>query len=236
MNQTWTRSMLKENAKRVFKKNYWLCVGVTFILTVLGSGAGNLGSSGSAAGYERSYFTDVPTEVISIILVIILIAAAVMLALDIFVFNVIEVGGKMFFVQNRSYRPAAGVIFDGFKKGRYGNVVKTMFFMDLYVFLWSLLFLIPGIVKSYEYLMVPYILAENPTMDRRDVFALSKRMMDGEKWKAFVLSLSFIGWILLNSITCGLVGIFYLNPYYAATFTELYAFNKIKAYNEGYIR
>ena len=72
-------------------------------------------------------------------------------------------------------------MFDGFKKGRYGNIMKTMFFRNLFVFLWSLLLIVPGIIKGYEYLMVPYILAENPTMDRREVFALSKRMMDGQK-------------------------------------------------------
>ena len=59
---------------------------------------------------------------------------------------------------------------------------------------------------------------------------------DGEKWNAFVLDLSFIGWILLSAITCGIVGIFYVNPYREATFAELYAFNKAKAYEEGYIR
>lgn len=264
MNQTWTRSLLKENAKRAFKKNYWVCVGVTLILTLFGGGVGSLGSSGSVFSYERNVVTDnhdtepydddsyvdgtsggssydsaglaVLKAMLAIMAVVLALVVAVAFVLTVFVFNVIEVGGCMFFIQNRSCTPLAGTVFNGFRKGRYGNIVKTMFFRDLYVFLWTLLFLVPGIVKSYEYLMVPYILAENPSMDRRDAFALSKRMMDGEKWNAFVLSLSFLGWIFLSSLTCGLVGVFYVNPYYMATFTELYAFNKIKAYNEGYIR
>lgn len=85
-------------------------------------------------------------------------------------------------------------------------------------------------------MMVPYILAENPGMDQKEAFAISKRMMDGEKFDAFVLQLSFIGWYLLAAITCGLVGIFYVNPYVEATMAELYAYNKGKAFHEGYIQ
>ena len=70
--------------------------------------------------------------------------------------------------------------------------------------------------------MIPYILAEYPDMEWRDVFATSKRMMDGEKWNAFVLDLSFLGWQLLSIITCGLVGIFYVNPYKGLTDAALY--------------
>lgn len=124
----------------------------------------------------------------------------------------------------------------GFKSGHYGNIVVTMFLMNLYITLWSLLFLIPGIIKAYEYLMIPYILADNPGMDRKEAFAISKRMMDGEKWNAFNLQLSFIGWILLSVFTCGLLGIFYVSPYMEVTMAELYAYNKGKAFHEGYIQ
>ena len=65
-------------------------------------------------------------------------------------------------------------------------------------------------------------------MDRKEAFQISKRMMDGQKMETFILDLSFIGWILLSAITCGIVGIFYVNPYREATFAELYAFNKAK--------
>jgi len=85
-------------------------------------------------------------------------------------------------------------------------------------------------------MMVPYIIAENPGMDRREAFAISKRMMDGEKWNTFVLDLSFLGWGILGVLTCGILLIFYVNPYIYATHAELYEYNKLKAYNEGYIR
>ena len=113
------------------------------------------------------------------------------------------------------------MIADGFQMNYQGNVV-TMFCRDLFIGLWSLLLVIPGIVKSYEYRMVPYILAENPSIHRKDAFKLSQEMMDGEKWNAFVLDLSFILWRLAAAFTCGILNIFYVNPYIDLTFTELY--------------
>ena len=94
----------------------------------------------------------------------------------------------------------------------------------------------PGIVKSYEYRMVPYILAENPGMNRSEAFAISKQMMNGQKWDVFVLDLSFIGWHLLSGITLGIVGIFWVNPYVQATNAELYTRNREIAYQKGFIR
>ena len=104
----------------------------------------------------------------------------------------------------------------------YKNIVKTMFFRDLYTFLWSLLFVIPGIVKSYEYRMVPYLLGEYPGMDKDTAFAVSRQMMNGNKWNAFVLDLSFLGWQILNACTLGILGIFYVNPYMYQTDAALY--------------
>ena len=77
--------------------------------------------------------------------------------------------------------------------------------------------------------MVPYILAENPGMDSKQVFEISKRMMNGQKMETFILDLSFIGWALVAGITCGIAGVFYVTPYVNATNTELYAFNKVQA-------
>ena len=113
------------------------------------------------------------------------------------------VGGKRFFVLNKTENPTVGTIFDAFRSGHYVNVVLVMFLKNLFTSLWTLLFVIPGIVKHYEYLMIPYILAENPGMDRKEAFQISKRMMDGQKMETFILDLSFIGWILLSAITCG---------------------------------
>lgn len=79
-----------------------------------------------------------------------------------------------------------------------------------------------GIVKMYQYLMVPYILSETPDMDYRQALDKSRDMMNGHKWRAFVLGLSFILWDFLGLLTLGMVEIFYVNPYRNLTFAALY--------------
>lgn len=165
----------------------------------------------------------------------VIIIGLIMIVVKILVGNVLEVGGARFFVLNQTGQPGIATILDGFKSGHYGNIAITLFLRDLYIGLWSLLFVIPGIIKAYEYLMVPYILAENPGMDRSEAFKISKQMMNGQKWAAFVMELSFLGWYLLGSI-CGLVSLFFTNPYREATFAEMYSYNKMMAYQQGYIR
>lgn len=146
------------------------------------------------------------------------------LLLRIFVMHPLEVGGKRFFVVNRAQdcKASGSEIIYPFANG-YTNVVKTLFLRNLYLFLWSLLFVIPGIVKSYSYRMVPYILAESPEMDQKEAFRLSREMMDGYKWEAFVFDLSFIGWYILDCLTFGILGIFWVDPYKSGADAELYA-------------
>lgn len=146
---------------------------------------------------------------------------AVVILLDVFIFNPLEVGCKKYYLRNLN-EPAqvgnTGYAFDN----NYKNITKTMFFRDLFTVLWTLLFIIPGIVKSYEYQMIPYLLADNPQMTKEQAFEESKRMMQGQKWKAFVLDLSFIGWNILSALTLGILGIFYVQPYMDATHAALY--------------
>jgi len=87
---------------------------------------------------------------------------------------------------------------------------------------WSLLFIIPGIVKSYSYRMVPYILAENDEISGKEAIELSMQMMNGHKWNTFVLDLSFLGWQILSAFTLGILSVFYVAPYIHATDAELY--------------
>ncbi len=158
-------------------------------------------------------------SVVAVIVVILLIAGII---LRIFVFAPLEVGGNRFFMDNSTDHASASLLFYAFSSGHYKNIVATLFFRDLYTFLWSLLFVIPGIVKFYEYRMVPYLLADCPDMPREDAFAISKELMTGNKWNAFVLDLSFFGWHILNTFTCGLLGIFWTSPYIQATNAELF--------------
>jgi len=97
-----------------------------------------------------------------------------------------------------------------------------LFYRDLYVILWALLLIIPGIVKMYQYYMVPYILTDNPDMEYRAALDKSREMMEGNKWKTFVLGLSFILWDFLGALTFGIVEVFYVQPYRHLTFAALY--------------
>lgn len=156
-----------------------------------------------------------------VMVVIGLIIVALVLVIDVFVANPLEVGIRRFFTQNLNQSASVKEITYAFDSN-YKNIAKTMFYRDLYTFLWSLLFIIPGIVKAYEYRMIPYLLAENPMMSKEEAFAASKQMMDGQKWRTFVLDLSFFGWILLSGFTCGILSIFYVNPYVFSTEAALY--------------
>lgn len=159
--------------------------------------------------------------VIIVLLVVVIIACIIVIPLQILVFNPLEIGCKRFFVKNLKEDAQIREICYAFDNG-YKNNVKIMFFRELHTALWFLLLVIPGIIKAYEYQMIPYILAENPGISKAEAFALSKKMMHGNKWKSFVLDLSFLGWELLDIITLGILGVFYLSPYEAQTEAALY--------------
>lgn len=157
-----------------------------------------------------------------VVLIVAAIVLAIVLALDVLLLNPVQVGINRFMVKSlddTARIAEVGYTFDH----NYKNGVKVMFFKDLYVVLWSLLFIVPGIYKAYQYRMVPYILGENPDMTYQEVLQRSKDMMDGQKWDAFILDLSFILWHMLGGITCGLAEIFYVAPYVNLTDAALYS-------------
>ena len=148
----------------------------------------------------------------------------------IFLLNPFHVGTRKYFLSN-SYAPGdlADLLY-AFKTN-YMNIVKVCFFRDLYIFLWSLLLIVPGVIKAYEYRMVNYLLTENPNMEVKEALETSRNMMYGNKWDSFVLDLSFLGWQMLAVFfTLGILGIFYVDPYVAATDAELYKVLSGKAY------
>lgn len=169
----------------------------------------------------RNMISGVSSMKISIFFIIFLIVLAITLVLSVFVLNPLHVGCKRWFLKNRKEKPEIGEIAHIFSHG-YLNTVKVMFCKDLFIFLWSLLFIIPGIIKTYEYRMIPYLLAENPDMDMHEAFERSKKLMDGNKWDTFVLEISFFGWIILTLFTCGILSLLYVAPYMELTNTELY--------------
>jgi len=226
----WTRGELKEKAKVAFKANYWHTVLICIVLFIFtGGGSGNSGRNAAKQnGVDYSDLAENPLlvlTVLSAILVILIIA----IVLKIVVGNCLIVGAQRFLLDN-SINTETGAeekakfktVICIFKSGKWGNVTLAMFLKDLFVSLWYLLLIVPGVIKAYQYRMVPYILADEPDMNWKEALATSKEMMEGQKWNAFVLDLSFIGWFLLSAITLGVVGVFWTNPYYYQTNAELY--------------
>lgn len=154
-------------------------------------------------------------------IVLILIVIAIIMAVEIFLCNPLIIGAQRFMlkcVEDKGNVSDVGYAFDH----SYLNCVKTMFYRELYVFLWALLFIIPGIYKKYQYYMVEYILAQNPQLPYKDVLKLSTEMMEGHKWNTFVLDLSFILWHILGMLTCGILEVLYVQPYTKLTRASLY--------------
>lgn len=220
------RIMLKETAKTAFKRNYWKCVLVALIFTIIvGSFSGSASKRNAASDTASHYsFQDVKEELrgtLTTVNVRIGLTGGLSLTLlSLFVFSCIEIGCDKFFLCNAEGDADLDKVLDGFRCN-YGRNVLTMFLTRLFITLWCLL-IIPGIIKAYAYMMVPYILAEDTTISRHDAMKLSQEMMRGHKMDAFILDLSFIGWYILTALTAGLVGIFYVFPYVSATKAEFY--------------
>ena len=129
-------------------------------------------------------------------------------------------GGSFVFLKiAKGETVSVGNIFYGFED--LWTAIKAQFFMTLFICLWYLLLIIPGIIKAYSYSMTYFILAENKGMSVLEAITLSRKMMDGHKMDLFLLFLSFIGWFLLVVITFGIAGI-WVYPYFYATLTNFY--------------
>lgn len=109
--------------------------------------------------------------------------------------------------------------FDVFNQ--YGRYLGGSLLVFLYTLLWSLLFLIPGIIKGYAYAMTPFVMYDHPELDADDCIHESRMMMNGYKWKLFCLDLSFIGWAILCIFTLG-IGLLWLQPYIEASHAKFY--------------
>ena len=185
------RSLLKEEARAIFKGNYWNAVLAVLLPSLI---AGGIAAIVPPVG-----------SIISWIFSPILIVGGLVLLLRIV----------------RGMRNAGvGDIFSIFDK--FGNVFLAYFTTNLFIGLWTLLFVIPGIYKSFCWAMTFYIIADNPDISGTEARRLSEAMMEGHKMEFFILQLSFIGWTLLSACTFGILGIFYVAPWMATTNADYY--------------
>ena len=112
-------------------------------------------------------------------------------------------------------------LFDGFRGGRYTRVFCALFLVNLFTFLWTLLLIIPGIIKAFSYALTPYILLDEPELTAKQAITRSCEIMQGRRWKLFCLYLSFIGWGILCLLTFG-IGFLWLVPYMNASVAAFY--------------
>ncbi|MBQ3561258.1 MAG: DUF975 family protein, partial [Oscillospiraceae bacterium] len=186
----WTNSELKQRAKSVLNNfGYWIPFLATILTGLLSTNASNITSViNDNPEYESVLQNE---EYAPILISAVLLIMAFSFIWNTFIGYPVMVGMNRFFMENRLSGSKIDRLFYVFKSGNYLNVVKTMFLLNLKVLLWSLLLLIPGIIKSYEYYMVPYILAENPGISSKRAFEISKEMTNGEIFDIFWLGLSF---------------------------------------------
>lgn len=187
------RKAIKKRAKEVLSANYWLCVGTLFVSMLIACVAAFVAVFVPFVGYVAG----------------IIVTPVIMVGLM-----------NLYLRLYRGENVEFGDMFDGFKN--YGHVLGGYWYMQLFVFLWSLLLYIPGIVKTYAYSMAPYILMDQPEIPATEALEKSKQMTYGHKWEIFVMQLSFIGWGILSSLTFGILSIFFTAPYMMLTMAGYY--------------
>lgn len=127
----------------------------------------------------------------------------------------------VFLENTRNQKPVEfGDLFKAFDSGYLEHLLLGLM-IYIFTFLWSLLFVVPGIIKSYSYAMAYYIKVDNPTWGWKECIDESIKMMDGHKMDLFVLDLTFIGWIILGSLVCG-IGVLWVLPYMYVAHTHFY--------------
>lgn len=216
---------LRRRAWDSLKGKYWMAFLVTLVTGLIGS-IGGLFTSFAQNLNEVVNMVD-PSEMDSVMQmgalvlnIVGLIASIIGAVVAIFVGNVANAGCCNYFIKNTETKPLFADAFSTYKI-KYGRNVKTLFLRDIKLVLWTLLFIIPGIIKSFEYSIIPYILADDAEISSKDAFLKAKEMMKGNKWRLFKLEFSFIGWAILCVLTLG-IGTFFLVPYINAASAEFY--------------
>ncbi len=206
-----------------------VCAGL--IASILG-GTSSITSSSSNLNFNLNSGTDIDISLDSFfsggaeaiwgaIFTTAMISALIALAIRLVIGGAISFGYAKFNLRliDRAEESKIGDLFSYF--GYWVKALVTSLLQGLYVFLWSLLFVIPGIIAGYSYAMTSFILAENPELSATEALARSKSMMRGHRWSLFCLNLSFIGWDILCAFTFG-IGQLFLTPYRHAAIAAFY--------------
>ncbi|MGN1131746.1 MAG: DUF975 family protein, partial [Ruminococcus sp.] len=170
-------------------------------------------------------------DVLAIILIVLGLAAVFFIWMVFF--NTFRAIFRRIFLECRVYErvPFQRFIFL-YKVKRMLKSATTLLLLDIYTILWMFT-IVGGVIKSFSYILVPYIVAENPDISPNEAITLSRKMMKGHKWERFLLQLSFIGWDILGVLTLGILNVFYVNPYKESVYCEYYARLRDEAKSKG---
>ena len=216
---------LRQKAWDSLKGKYWMAFIVVLVLGLLSS----IGNALTSFGQNLSEVLGLvdPAELDSVMAIgalvingIVIVSTVIGFLITLLVGNAATVGLCNYFIKNTDSKPTFADAFSGFKI-KYGRNIGTLLLVGIKTVLWSILLIIPGIIKSFEYAIIPYILADDAEISSKDAFKKAKQMMKGNKWRLFKLNFSFIGWFLLCVLTLG-IGTFFLIPYIDAANAEFY--------------
>ena len=236
-----TFSDLKTSAKQILSGSYWTSFAVCLLFGIFISLASNIVSwliaapltflttlflSVSASVEAAAETIDVLTPLIAMLYMFI-----ALIPVYLFVQYPLYTGTVKHFLNTTNGNGRINDLFFAYKN-HPGNVILISFLKSLYIFLWSLLFCIPGIIKTYQYSMIEFILAENPAINRKKAFHISKELTRGNKFRIFLFQFSFIGWFLLGALAFG-IGVNFVYPYLYASMTQLYIDLRENALAEG---
>ena len=214
------RQALKARAKDMFLRSYWPLVGFFLIAGALGAGA-----AGFSSGMSFSLNFDIKNGIGEVwpmlgrlLKAVAIWSSFVGIVYTIFVGNPATVGAAKLSIKSYVGEDFGILdIFHGFRFGKYWRNVGAMALYTLFVGIGFMLFFVPGLIMALGLSQMPYLLAEYPDLSPMDAVRSSWLMMNGRKWELFVLKLSFIGWDILNGLTFGVLGVFFVNPYVALT-------------------
>jgi len=215
-------SNLRARARENLRGRWGISIGAMLIAGIFGAtmASGNVGLNFEIDTNTFEYLPENFAVLAAAVAGVLVSAASTLNFLHLILGGVVQLGyAKFLLAQHDGKEYQVKDLFSQFD--RFGVGFLQSFLRGLYIFLWSLLFIIPGIIKQFSYAMTPYILADHPELTAKQAIEASKTMMDGYKGDLFVLGLTFLGWDILNVFTLG-IGSFWLNPYKEAAYAAFY--------------
>lgn len=213
-------SELRLKARESLTGNYWPAVLVAFVASIFGA---LLISGGSFSVNIEEKFSEVLGNLPTIVkwyLAIVGSAAGVLSLVNLILGGVVQLGYASYLLKQHDREICSTK--ELFSKFDYfGPGFLQLLLRNIFTALWSLLLVIPGIIKSFAYSMTPFLMAENPELTAKEAIKLSQEKMMGHKGELFCLGLSFLGWSLLATLTGG-IGYIFLNPYMNAAYAAFY--------------